>query len=393
MQAVRVDRRGALLKVLIANAHGMDTTVGGAERYVADLAIGLARRGHEITVISAFPQTSKALSAPVEVITLHDADWRRDRLRRALNHVGDVLSLPASRLEAVVASVDPDLIHTCNLPGIGTGVWEVARRRAVSVLHTLHDYQLLCPRVSLERRDGTPCRPSPLFCGLRTRRMIRWGGAVGEVIAGSEYLLDLHRRLFAPTVGRVIRLPLQPLEGGSVPPPNDPPRTLGYLGSLERAKGIEVILESASELARLGVKVQIAGDGRLRPEVEAAAARGVSYLGHVGRDAKRRFLAATDIAIVPSRWAEPSGPPYVVLEWLAAGRPVLVSGRGGLAEVARLPGVVMITPDRLGVVTAVQRLLEGAFRPVVSSITPVQGHRDLVRWLDEHEAAYAAASR
>jgi glycosyltransferase involved in cell wall biosynthesis len=46
-------------------------------------------------------------------------------------------------------------------------------------------------------------------------------------------------------------------------------------------------------------------------------------------------------AVVPSRWDEPC--PYSVIEAMAAGLPVLASGRGGLPEMV---GEEQVLPDR-----------------------------------------------
>src|SRR5205807_1521843 len=157
---------------------------------------------------------------------------------------------PGPALRRAIADARPDLVHTNNLPGISSAVWESARQAGVPIVHTLHDYHLLCPRTTLVRRDGAPCRPHPLLCGVRTSRLRRF-----------------------------------------------------------------------------------AGDGPLRPELAAAAARGsLGYDGFLDGSRKLDFLAACDVGLVPSLWDEPSGPPYVVCEWLAAGRPVLATPRGGLAE-------------------------------------------------------------
>src|SRR5712691_1435453 len=206
------------MRILLVNAHGGDRRYGGAERYVRDLTIGLRARGHEVEVLSAFAPRDES---GADTYVLHRTDWRDDRLRRLRNHAGDVISWPWPRVEAVVREARPDLVHTSNLPGIGTGIWESAHRLGIPVVHTLHDYALLCPRTTLTRRDGRPCRPHPLLCGLRTRRMARWAGAVRVVIAGSEHLLGLHRGLFRSAGERLIRLPLAPAD--CVPPPHAPP--------------------------------------------------------------------------------------------------------------------------------------------------------------------------
>jgi glycosyltransferase involved in cell wall biosynthesis len=377
--------------VLLASSHGADPTYGGAERYVGDLARMLRDRGHEPFVLSAFPPGG---AVDVPSVSLHDSDWRTDPVRRVRNRVGDFAALPWPRLERAVAAAEPAVVHTGNLPGLGTGLWEAARRLGVPVVHTLHDYYLLCARTSLVRSDGRPCSPHPALCGLRSRRLARWAPVVSQVVAGSTHLLDRHRPLFERSQSRVIRLPLVAPENRP-PPPASPPRTLGYLGALEQTKGVRELLAAAPTLAEEGLSVRIAGDGRLRAEVEAAARRGdVAYEGRVEGRGKEAFVAACDVGLVPSTWEEPSGPPYVVCEWLAAGRPVLVSDRGGLAEAVTLGGVMVVEPTRDGLVAAARRLLAADEWPrLLGSIPAVSGSDDLARWADEHLAVYEAATR
>src|SRR2546430_7826777 len=180
------------MRVLLVNSHGADSTFGGAERYARALARGPEVRGHGGEVLSAFPVDGG--SGP-HTYVLHRSDWRDSRIRRIRNHVGDVVAAPWRSLHAALETAAPDLVHTNNLPGIATGIWESARRLGLPTVHTLHDYQLLCPRTSLTRRDGTPCNPSPLLCGLRTRRLVRWAGGVRMVIAVSDSILRRHQGL------------------------------------------------------------------------------------------------------------------------------------------------------------------------------------------------------
>jgi glycosyltransferase involved in cell wall biosynthesis len=375
------------VRVLLVSAHGADTSYGGAERYVSDLAVGLRDRGHEPRVLSAFPP--RETPEGIQTTVLHAADWRTSRTRRLRNHLGDVVSVPGPALRRAVADARPDLVHTNNLPGISTAVWEVARQAGVPVLHTLHDYHLLCPRTTLVRRDGAPCRPHPLLCGLRSSRLRRFAGAVSHVVAGSEHLLRVHRGFFPRATETVVRLPLAPLDGAAPEPPAGPLRTLGYIGGLAPTKGVRVLLEAAPALAREGLTLRVAGDGPLRPEVDAAP--GLVYRGFLDGSRKLEFLAACDVGIVPSLWDEPSGPPYVVCEWLAAGRPVLVAPRGGLAEAAELlGGVLPLEPTAEGIVAAVARLRDEAqWRAAVAAV-PQPAEDAVDRWLDEVERVYRA---
>jgi glycosyltransferase involved in cell wall biosynthesis len=375
-------------RVLLVNAHGADEFSGGAERYVAQLADGLGARGFDLEVLSAFPSHDRGR----RVTVLHDSDWRTSRARRIRNHVGDVLSFPTHKLDELVARAKPDLMHTNNLPGFSTAIWRVAQQHGVPVVHTLHDYHLLCPRVTLLRPDGTPCRPHPLLCGVRTRRLARWTGAVSQLIAVSDHLLARHVHLFPRTATHTIRLLVPPPER-ALSPPGERLTTLGYLGSLERTKGIDRLLEAAPALARLRCNLRIAGDGRLRDEVEAAAARepNVSYEGSVSGEQKDRFLEECDAGIVPSVWEEPGAPSMTVLEWLAAGRPVLVSPRGGAAEVVdELEGAIPVQPEVDEIVGAVEELREPErWRDLLPRVRPPAANLD--DWLSAHERVYRAA--
>ena len=89
--------------------------------------------------------------------------------------------------------------------------------------------------------------------------------------------------------------------------------------------------------------LRLAGEGRLRDDVARAAETHETSSGSAGCSgtSKWRFLESCDLGLVPSVWAEPGGPTFTMAEWLAAGRPVLVSNRGGLGEVAGVyPGSI-----------------------------------------------------
>jgi glycosyltransferase involved in cell wall biosynthesis len=380
------------IRVLLVNAHGVDTTVGGAERHVELLAEGMARRGFDVSTLAAFPATTARDGA---TRVLHDVDWRERRQRRLWNHVADIASVRTRTLDAAVADMKPDVVHTHNLPGITTAVWGVAARRSAPVVHTIHDYHLLCPRVTLTRPDGTACSPSPLLCGLRTRRLARWAVDVSVIVGVSQYVLDRHAHVFPHARREVLRLAtaerMLPLD-----PPRSAPRVLGYIGALEHTKGIVRLLAEAPALTTAGFQLRIAGDGRLRAEVGQAAADldGVEYVGRVEGGAKERFFEECDVGLMLSTWPEPGGPNYAVLEWLEAGRPVLVAATGGLAEAARdLPGCIAVGERPGSLVREVASLAEAdAWADALARVssTPLPTFE---AWLDAHERIYRTLAK
>jgi glycosyltransferase involved in cell wall biosynthesis len=370
------------------NAHG-DTAVGGAEKHVAELAGELSRRGHAVDLLQAFPDAGPPEFGGRRTV-LHSKHWRTSEVRRLRNHLEDVVVPLRRRVREVIVGQAPDLVHTHNLPGLGTGTWEICRLLDVPVVHTLHDYYLLCPRVTLTKRDGRACRPA-LFCGLRSRRLGRFGGAVGDVVGVSRYVLDRQAHVFPRARRHVIRNPVA-TETVASSPPGEQLRTIGFIGSLDHVKGVHVLLEAAPELVRRGCTVVLAGSGRLEAEVRAAAARGaVRFLGYVSGPSKTAFFDTCDLGVVPSVWEEPGA--YSAIEWLSSGRPVLVSLRGGLSEmIDSASGAIAVDATPQGIVSAVERLLEStAWQRAVSRVRPMGSDRAFTQWVDTHEAVYEAA--
>ncbi|HZC28111.1 MAG TPA: glycosyltransferase [Gaiellaceae bacterium] len=366
------------------NANGADVSAGGAERYVADLGSGLRERGYDVRLLAAAPARDDALAA--ETIVLHRRDWRDSVARRAANRLGELRRRPSAEVIRAIEAVAPDVVHTNTLPGITTGIWDACARRGIPVVHTLHDFYLLCLRTSLMRRDGRPCSTRPLVCEWRMRGVADDAGAVRHVIGVSRFIVDRHREVLSAAAPHVVRHPVPFVD--VVSPPPRAPAVIGYLGRLESEKGAGLLAEAAPELRRGGFSILVAGDGRARRRVEDTA--GIEYVGVVHGAAKERFLARCDVGIVPSLWPEPGGPPYTVLEWLAAGRPVLVTTRGGLAEAGALfAGVRSFEPTVEALVRAATAIRSE--RPAATPFSEGDADADRARWLDEHEQVYVAA--
>jgi glycosyltransferase involved in cell wall biosynthesis len=379
------------MRVLLINASGSDRSRGGAEKYVYELAAGLEEQRDSVNVLSAFPVAHARREG---TLVLHATDWRDDPRRRIRNHLGDLLSYPTSRLHDAVAATRPDVVHTHNLPGITTAIWEVCQRLGLPVVHTLHDYYLLCPRVTLQRRDGRQCCPHATFCRLRTARLRRWAPAVGDAIAVSDHVRRRHESLLRETTFHIVPIPITPVTSTQLSGPRTPPLAIGYLGALSRVKGITHLVEAAPRLAELGFRVQIAGDGQLRPLVEAAASRGeLRYVGPVNGAEKLRFMESTDLAVLPSTWEEPGGPPYAVAEWLAARRPVMITQRGGLGEVPNFaPGAFTMEAGTEAIVAASRAVTEPTrWHELLASI-PEPDETALRSWIDRHREIYELAA-
>ena len=106
------------------------------------------------------------------------------------------------------------------------------------------------------------------------------------------------------------------------------------VGRLEPEKGFDSLIRAFAGLKRADIALVIAGEGRLRSELETLAqekgvASRVHFAGSISREEIWNYYADADVFILLSR-SEALG--LVVWEAMYAGVPVIVSGAGGLAE-------------------------------------------------------------
>jgi glycosyltransferase involved in cell wall biosynthesis len=135
---------------------------------------------------------------------------------------------------------------------------------------------------------------------------------------------------------RVRVVPNAVVVAGPAPPPRDterPVRRATAIGRLVPVKRFDQILRAMAELP--GLTLRLIGDGpeevRLR---SLAGALGVSdrvvFAGRRSREATLEAMAASDTLIVASAH---EGFPYVILEAMALGVPVIAPAVGGIPEV------------------------------------------------------------
>jgi glycosyltransferase involved in cell wall biosynthesis len=118
-----------------------------------------------------------------------------------------------------------------------------------------------------------------------------------------------------------------------------------FVGRLTGEKGVDTLLRALADLngrpGRRPATLLVVGEGDCRGTLERLAAS-FELSAHVHFAGQKRdqelldAIAQGKIAVVPSQLEEPMG--GVALELLAAGRPVIVSARGGLAECVREAG-------------------------------------------------------
>jgi len=105
-----------------------------------------------------------------------------------------------------------------------------------------------------------------------------------------------------------------------------------FVGRFIEKKGMRVLLEAAQKAAA-GIFIAFIGDGPLAREIEAASKKrpNVIFIGKVENAGLPVYYNAADILCAPSLYEEAFG--RVVAEALSCELPVVVSKRGGMAEI------------------------------------------------------------
>lgn len=107
-----------------------------------------------------------------------------------------------------------------------------------------------------------------------------------------------------------------------------------FVGRLHEQKGVEVLLRAAERLKEEDIHIVIVGSGHKEKEYRSLAEElrvdNVLFTGEIGKEDLLSAFASSDVFVLPSIF---EGMPYVVLEAMASGKPVVASNLPGLAEV------------------------------------------------------------
>jgi len=372
---------------------------GGAEVFVRQLAEQLVECGNEVIVIRFSPSGSYE-SEIVNGVTVHFVPVRnlfppfenqKNPLLRTAWHLIDDWQRADARVGSILTSFKPDILHSNTLNGLTTDVWRAAKSLKIPVLHTLHDYYLICPRCSRFKR-GQSCENSCGACSLLTIGRRRNSSLVDAVVGVSQRTLDLHVNngvFTAGSVKRVVRNAPNPSIAFTPQPEFSGLLTVGYLGRFSEEKGVRLLAEAANLLPAETLRLKLAGNvtddeksylKALAPQVD------LEFVGFVDPS---DFYSTVDVVTIPSIWEEPSG--LALIDALAAGRPVLATSYGGIGELVE-DGVTgwIAEPDAASFALKLGNLAENPhlLQQVHQALSQRKNRRTLADMVSEYRQIY-----
>lgn len=330
------------MKILFVSSLYHPNRVGGAEKVVRLLAEDLHRQGHE-TVVAATQEgpgdaTYELDGVRVHAIGLKNIYWPWSHARRppaatavwhGINRHNPWMARAVGR---IIDLEKPDVVNTHNLTGFSCAAWSAVKARSLPLVHTLHDYSLICPKATMFKA-GRNCTGQCTACRMFTSPGKRLSTIVDHVVGVSRFTLDRHLEAGYFRGVRDARVIHNGLPGAPRPAaPRDQgsrPLRLGYVGQLTPPKGVDQLVRQMGAWDASQCELLVAGKGSAAFEanLRAHAPGNVRFVGFVDPDEVYRDI---DVLVVPSLWEDPL--PTSVLEAAMHGVPAIVSRRGGLPE-------------------------------------------------------------
>lgn len=331
---------------------------GGVATHVQSSAAALARRGVHVTVLAAQVEQGEEIAG---VSVAHRPELANPKID------------PSERVgEALCKDAEVVHLHQLDDPGLVASL----RERAPVVI-SVHGYSA-CPsgvyyfRPGQEctRSHGPGCVPNLLLRGcahMRDPRPLpqayrRAGEALRALLEADltvSYSSAVDRHLAANGVPRRTIVPLFTTMSPRTGSGHAERRRVVFAGRVVAAKGVSVLIRA---IADLDGELVICGEGWQLEAMRRLARREgidsrVRFTGWLAAEQLAQELADASVVAMPSLWPEPFG--LVGIEALAAGRPVIASATGGVADWLQdgVSGLTVPPGDRRALALALERLL------------------------------------
>ena len=265
---------------------------GGTERVVHDLARGLARRGHELTLFA-----SSGSASPGRLVDMGPAQADDPGSPRSLLQVREAIML-----DRVAAMADEfDVVH-CHTEFFHAALLRHLGPKLVATVHWRADQ---ADRQALFAHF--PELPVIALSGVQAASIPESNllGVVPHGIDAARYALDERPGDHCAFLGRMTDQ-------------KRPDRAI----SIARRAGVELLLGGDRDLGN-----PTYFDREVRPRLSGAA----RYVGPVAEPDKQRFLGSARALLFPIDWPEPFG--LVMIEAMACGTPVVAWRRGSAEDV------------------------------------------------------------
>lgn len=325
-----------------------------------ELAVGLAERGHEVSVITSIPNYPQGsfysgyklrmwqweARDGIRIMRLPlFPDHSQSGLRRMLSYSS---FLASSALLGPFGAGKPDVMYVWHPPlTIGLSAWLIGLFRSVPFVYDVRD---LWPE-AIAATGMMSSRPLLNLLGVMERFVYRRASAICVVSPGYKKNLvgkgvppkKIH--IFSDWANGDIYRPVPRNEALAQESGFTGHFNVLFAGNMGAAQALETVIHTAKRLSYLPeIQFIFVGDGIERPRLESLAAeqglKNVRFLGRQPVEQMPHLYALSDVLLAHFR-RDPIfeiSVPSKLFAYLACQRPVLMASQGDAAEIVRQAG-------------------------------------------------------
>lgn len=334
------------MKILLANKFYYPR--GGDCIYTIELEKLLIKHGHEVAIFTQ--KFDENLENSFSKYWPSKVDYSTKKIRNIFESLlRPIYSKEVKgKFQNLILDFKPDIVHLNNIHSqISPIIAEVAYKKGIPIVWTLHDYKLSCPSY-ICLRGGRICE----LCLKSKVNVIKhrcvknlFGSLVAyiEAIKWNKDKLQIYTdRFIAPSKfmkykmvqggvnsNRIIVMNNFIQDSKISKKPYSKEDYYLYFGRFSKEKGIKTLLKAASQLP---YKLKLAGTGPLYTEIETEYHNqsNIDFLGFRYWNDLKELIKRAQFCVVPSEWYENN--PLGVIESFALGTPVIGADIGGIPE-------------------------------------------------------------
>ena len=348
----------------------------GSEENTLACCHAQVKHGHEVLLVHGNeydPSLQASVAKTMRVVGL-------DALVHPISPSNDFAAL--MQLSRFFQEWHPDIVHTHQSKAGIIGRLAARQANVSGIIHGVH----IIPFVQVGSAQKMTFLAAERLTARYTRAFIDVSQSMREIC--------LFHRIGSPAQHYVVHSGFDLARFSGAKWPKEAPRLLGiapgepkppvvfFLAAREpRNRHIEFIEEFPQVVQRVpDVRLILAGEGPARPDIEAAIARSpvaqsIHLIGY--HSEPEQLISLADVCVLTSMR---EGLPRVVMQYLAGGRPCVVSELPGLGEVVKhgINGVVTPAGDVGAAAAAVADLLE--YKPLRAHLAEGARRTDLTSW-------------
>lgn len=318
---------------------------GGAEKYLFALEKLLLAKGHDVKILAC--RSPKNLSSPDKDFFIGTDDLDTLPWFKKITELIKIFYRPETikKLDLLLKNWQPDLIHLNNINyQISTNIIDYFAKKKIPLVITLHDYQLISPNYTLYNHNHN-CAQAAVdkkFYQCLTHRCYQdsW---LKTLLAVLESYYNHGRKVYekinafiAPSIylaekfgqagfdkNKIHYLP-NFLETTNKPPATSKGDFYLYAGRLTEEKGLKELVDFFQVNPEYQLCLAGAGD------LVLPKTKNIKQLGQLTPAEINLVLHQAKALIFPSKW--PENCPYIILEALAVGLPIIAKDMGGVKE-------------------------------------------------------------